>query len=75
MNENDHDHDYFNFTLAEDEFGFDFVSFSNDGFRTFLRESYIHEFILFRKSYIACNYFLVKFHAHKFKGSFAYDIK
>ena len=38
------EHDYFNFTLAEEEFGFDFISFSKDGFTNFLRESFIKEF-------------------------------
>jgi len=67
------DEKYFNFTIAQDEFGFDYESFIKDGFKTFLEETFIKDFIDCRKCYISRNYGQVRFIAHKFKGSFQYE--
>jgi hypothetical protein len=66
------DGDFYNFSLAQEEFGFDYESFIQFGFKTFLEETFIKDLIDFRKSYISRNYISVRFIAHKFKGSFAY---
>lgn len=59
---------YFDFYDASENYGFDFTSFEENGFSTFIKETYIHDFILFRKSYISRNYTLYRFYSHKFKG-------
>jgi len=69
------DENFFNFTLAEEDFGFDYDSFIKDGFVKFLEQTFIRDFIEFRKNYLMRNYSQVRFLAHKFKGSFKYKKK
>jgi hypothetical protein len=65
-----HDEPYFNFGDASENYGFDFPAFIKNGFAHFVTDTFIHDFILFRKSYIIRDYDRVRFFAHKFKGSF-----
>ncbi len=69
------DGEYYNFFLAQEEYGFDYESFIKDGFKNFLEDTFIKDLIDLRKSYISRNYMQVRFIAHKFKGSFKYNIK
>lgn len=65
----DHDN-YFNFTYANEELGFDFDTFSINGFSDFLQTVFIVDFINYRKNFILRNYIPFREAAHKFKGSF-----
>jgi hypothetical protein len=61
---------FFNFNDAIENYGFDFNTFMSDGFAKFIKETFIDNFINFRKAYIMRDYPQLKFYAHKFKGSF-----
>jgi len=65
------DSHYYNFFVAIDTFGFDFDTFIQNGFATFIQETYIKDFIDCRKSYITRNFSYIRFIAHKFKGCFS----
>jgi len=69
------DADFYNFTIAAEDFGFDYDNFIKDGFVKFLEETFIRDFIEFRKNYLKRNYSQVRFLAHKFKGGFRYKKK
>jgi hypothetical protein len=64
------DNPYFDFNDAQENFGFDYESFSQNGFGQFIKDVFISDFISFRKYYISRNYDKVRFYAHKFKGAF-----
>lgn len=64
------DGEWFDFNTAMDEFGFDYESFTENGFKTFLEETFIKDVIDCRRNFISRNYIQVRFWAHKFKGSF-----
>jgi hypothetical protein len=60
---------FYDFVEAE-EFGFDFDSFKNEGFKVFVTSSLLKDFIKFRKNYIIRDMLSLRFIAHKFNGSF-----
>jgi len=65
---------FFDFNEAIENYGFDFDSFSTEGFSKFLKETYVDNFIDFRKAFIMKDFNKVRFFAHKFKGSFLYHL-
>ena len=61
---------YFNFKYAEEELGFNFSDFAQEGFGDFLHTVYVCDLIQLRKAYIMRDYNSVRFLAHKFKSPF-----
>ena len=59
---------YFNFYEATENFGFDFSPFEEDNFSKFITDTYLTDFIIFRRNFIRRNYIEVKSKAHKLKG-------
>jgi hypothetical protein len=59
---------YYDFFKATDEFGFDFEGFEKNSFGDFITETYLTDFIAFRKAHISRNLVQFRFFAHKFKG-------
>jgi hypothetical protein len=66
---------FFDFYESIENYGFDFDIFQSDGFAKFIRDIYIGNFINFRKAFIMKDFYQLKFYAHKFKGTFLYEIK
>jgi hypothetical protein len=63
---------YFDFYDAVVNFGFDFSAFKKDNFASFINNTFINDFIEFRRAYIKRDYHdKVRKLAHKFKGSFS----
>jgi hypothetical protein len=63
---------HFDFYESVTNLGFDFDSFKKDNFSQFITNTYINDFIEFRKAYIKRDYHeKVRKLAHKFKGSFS----
>jgi hypothetical protein len=63
---------YFDFYDAVANYGFDFHAFKKDGFSGFVNNTFITDFIEFRRAYIKRDYHeKVRKLAHKFKGSFS----
>ena len=63
---------YFNIYESIESYGFDLNSFMENGFRHFISQTFLTDFIEFRKAYIIRDFVKFRFYAHKFKGSFAY---
>ena len=64
---------YFDFNDAIENYGFDWSSFSLNNFESFIKNTFITDFIKFRLSFIKRDYLEgVRKLAHKFKGSFSY---
>jgi hypothetical protein len=62
--------DLYDFNEAIDNYGFDFDNFSEKNFESFIKTTFITDFITFRKSYLMRDFIQVRFYAHKFKGLF-----
>ena len=62
--------DLYDFNEAIDNYGFDFDNFSEKNFESFIKTTFITDFITFRKSYLQRDFIQVRFYAHKFKGLF-----
>jgi len=62
---------FFNIHESIESYGFDLNSFMENGFHQFIHQTYLTDFIEFRKAYIMREYIKLRFYAHKFKGSFA----
>lgn len=62
--------DKFDFYEAIDSYGFDFDTFSEKNFESFVQSIVITDFTAFRRNYLMRDFFQVRFYAHKFKGVF-----
>ena len=65
---------HFDLLFAEDELGFIFEDFTQNGFETFLNSCYCDYYISLRKEYISRNFSKFKDIAHKFKSPFGYSL-
>lgn len=62
---------YFNIYESIESYGLDLDSFKENGFKNFICQTFLTDFIEFRKAYIIRDYLKLRFYAHKFKGSFS----
>lgn len=60
----------YDFYTAIEEFGFDWEEFSNNNFQILIEETFINNFISFRKGYLERDFTKMQFFSHKFKGQF-----
>lgn len=59
---------YFNFFIAVEDWGFDFTSFEQDGFKAFLKQTYLEDFIGLRRGHISRDYSKMIIYASRGQG-------